>query len=311
MKKIFFFLIFTFSNQNIFAHSDYFISGSGEISLKNDKKNSSVKIRYREGENQYNEAALKKINQVYGSPYEISTERMSLRFLELLSYLQKHFNGATIHILSGYRSPTLNQGLRNQGKLAAISSMHIESAAADIFLEGIEITEVRDFLMNLNCCGVGYYHGRHVHLDTGPKRFWDEKTSGTEKKEPQENEKIIALTDKDIYSSKNVIPGGDKIRFNFVRISDYPINTAGEVILEKQNGSEWKKTTSATIDSFQAKSFGDCESLSERKKTKDLKLTPKEKLPPGKYRLQISFCKKEPTKMPDSITSNEFEILKD
>lgn len=302
MKKIFFFLILTFSIQNAFAHSDYFILGSGEISLKNDKKNSSVKIRYRDGENQYNEAALKKINQIYGSPYEISTEKMSLRFLELLSYLQNHFHGATIHILSGYRSPTLNQGLRNKGKLAAISSMHIESAGADIFLEGVEITEVRDFLMNLNCCGVGYYHGRHVHLDTGPKRFWDEKTSGTEKKEPQENEKIIAMTDKDLYSSK------DKIRFDFARISDYPINTAGEVILEKQNGSEWKKTTSAKIDSFQAKSFGDCESLAERKKVKNLELTPKEKLPSGKYRLQISFCKKEPTKMPDSITSNEFEI---
>lgn len=301
MKKSFlaFFIAFSLVLSPLcFAHPPFFIMGSGEIALKNDKTGKFVKVRYREGENRYSEEALKKIHQVYGAPYAIPTERMSLRFLEILSHIQKKFGGATIHILSGYRSARLNQALRDRGKLAATSSMHLESAAADIRLEGVLVTDVRDYAQSLSCCGVGYYHSRHIHLDTGPKRWWDEKTSGTEKKEPQENEKIIALTEKDIYSSK------EAIRFDFARISDYPFSVESKLQLEKLEGGEWKKTKTVSM-----KLLGSvqCLVLDERRQAKKIPLE-EVSFSPGRYRIQIRFCDKQWMKMPGAITTNEFEI---
>ncbi|MFO1519412.1 MAG: DUF882 domain-containing protein [bacterium] len=287
----------------VFAHPDFFIMGSGEINLQNVNKGGSVKIRYRKGEKDYDVTALKKINQVYGSSYDDPVNRMSLRFLELLSYLQDHFNGAQIQILSGFRSSSVNQGLRNQGKMAAQSSMHIEASAADIRLEGVEITKVKDYAMELPCCGVGYYHGRHIHLDTGPKRWWDEKTSGTEKKEPQENEKIILLTKKDIYSP------GEAVDFDFARASDFPIGVPSAMSLEKQEKDQWKKIDEGEIAFADKKSSQEtCVKLGERRQIKNLSFKPKKSLAPGRYRISVTFCEKQWTKMPDSILSNEFEV---
>src|SRR5262249_12871153 len=117
---------------------------------------------------------------------------------------------------SGYRSPRLNNSLRDQGKLAAQSSMHIEAAAADLMLSGVESTKVFDFVKSLDCCGIGYYHSRHFHLDTGPSRYLDETPSKTEDKAPKENEKIILQADFDRYRP------GETVDLKFMRVSQYP-----------------------------------------------------------------------------------------
>jgi uncharacterized protein YcbK (DUF882 family) len=304
MKRLsWLFLFFLLFSSSAWAHPYYFVMGSGEIDLKNVETGRSVKARYRSGENQYDEKALRKINEVYGSSYDDPVNHMSIRFLEVLSYLQDHFQGAPIEILSGFRSLKTNNGLRNQGKLAAQSSMHIEASAADIRLAGVEITTVKDFAEQLPCCGVGYYHGKHIHLDTGPKRWWDEKTSGTEKKEPQENEKIILLTKKDIYSP------GEKVDFDFARVSDYPIGIPSKMNLEKSENGEWKKISESDVALSDPKTTSTtCLSLAERKQVKNLILTAPKNLAAGRYRISLTFCDKQWAKMPDSITSNEFEV---
>src|SRR5262252_1833325 len=104
MKRLSWLLLFLLFSPAAWAHPFFFVMGSGEIDLKNVQTGRSVKIRYRTGENQYDEKALKKINEVYGSSYDDPVNRMSLRFLEVLSYLQDHFQQATIEILSGFRS---------------------------------------------------------------------------------------------------------------------------------------------------------------------------------------------------------------
>jgi len=296
MKYFFFFFLLFFLPSSLHAHPDFFIMGSGKIALRNIHTGSSVKTDYRHGENEYDEKNLKKINALYGGP-------ISLRFLELLAYLQDHFNGALIQILSGYRSPHENEGLRKKGRLAALSSMHKEAAAADLKLAGVDPTKVRDFLMALHCCGVGYYHGKHVHVDTGPSRWWDEKTSGTEKTEPQENEKIILLTQKDIY-----LPH-EKIVFDFARVSDYPIGISPPIELEKWGRDEWKKIFSPLVKGGPGGiSNTSCQVFDTRKQVKNLSIDLPQSLAPSRYRMTVTFCNKRWEKMPEKITSNEFEI---
>lgn len=294
-------LIFLFTT-NALAQDSYFIMGSGEINLIHLKKGSSGKIKYRSSKG-YDEAALRKINAIYGGNYDKPNQRMSLRFLEVLSYLQNHFGGAPLMLRSGYRNPDLNQKLRAQGKLAAQSSMHIEAAAADFYLQGVDVLALKEFATAMTCCGVGFYHGKHIHLDTGPKRWWDEKTSGTEKMEPQENEKIIVLTDKDIYSP------GEKMSFDYLRVSNYPFSSPSNVQLEKLEKNEWKKSGEAKVV-LPFNSTNTCQDLSDRSQIKGLKLEAIKPLVPGRYRFTLLFCNKKWAKMPDLIESNEFEVRK-
>lgn len=274
---------------------DFFVMGSGELYLKNQKNGASVKVRYRDKE-VYEEAALRKIHAVYGANYDDINQRMPLRFIEVLSNVQTHFQGAPLLIRSGYRSPKLNQSLRDQGKLAGQSSMHLEASAADFFIPGIDTTTLRDYAQGLDCCGVGYYHGVHIHLDTGPKRWWDEKTSGTESKEPQENEKIIIITEKDIYKP------ADKIFFDFARITNYPVLYDSGILLENKKGEDWVSASSKKV--VETKMV----SLTKPQDKKKIEFQAEKNLKPGRYRLKVLLDTKQWAKMPPSIYSNEFEV---
>ncbi|MBF0492640.1 MAG: DUF882 domain-containing protein [Deltaproteobacteria bacterium] len=274
------------------AMDRFFILGSGKIHFSQNGK--TLEAQYRQGEN-YDEKALKKINAVYGSNFENPAERMSLRFLEVLSAIQAHFNNASIYIKSGYRSPNTNQKLREQGKLAAQSSMHKEAAAADFYLEGVSAEALRDYAQGLDCCGVGYYHGRHIHLDTGPKRWWDEKTSGTESKEPQENEKIIAMTQYDLYSPS------EKISFDLARVTNFPIQIKSLGIQKIAPANVKQASIFFDLKQFSKKTFSSASEL------KNIEIKP-EKMPTGRYYIEINFSNSSWSKMPATIYSNEFEV---
>src|SRR5262249_16025002 len=109
----------------------FFLSGDGMLVLNGQT------IRFRRPDGNYDEAEPKKINQTFQADWRHREERMSLRFIELLDYVQDQLQGGTYLLKSGYRSPRLNNSLRDQGKLAAQSSMHIEAAAGDMLLSGV------------------------------------------------------------------------------------------------------------------------------------------------------------------------------
>ncbi len=312
MKKFSFLFLLLFP-VSAWAQS-YFIMGSGELQMKDQSSGASTKIQYRDKNDKYDENGLRKIHSVYGANYDDITQRMPLRFIEVLSNIQDHFNGAMILIRSGYRSPNSNQKLRDQGKLAGQSSMHIEASAMDFYLQGVDVLALKEYATTLPCCGVGYYHGKHIHLDTGPKRWWDETNSGTEKKEPQENEKVITLTNQDIYKSS------EKVFFDLARVTNFPIGITANVNLEKFEKGQWVFAKNTPLDfskvfpphpsasnlEFDPKR---CVVLQSRKEIRQIALD-KNEMPAGRYHVKINFCNKQWAKMPDSIDSNEFEIRK-
>ncbi|MBI2335206.1 MAG: DUF882 domain-containing protein [Deltaproteobacteria bacterium] len=271
--------------------SRFFYAGDGVLVLDR-------KIRFRDVQGNYLEPGLKEIHRAFGAPWALPYERLSLRFIEMLDYLQEQFNHGAFSIRSGYRSPNANQSLRKKGKLAAMSSMHIEGAAADLYLQGASSQKIFATVRDWQCCGIGYYGSQHFHLDTGPARWWDQNTSKTESQAPQENEKIIIQTTQDIYFL------GEKIDLQFMRVTNYPIDVNKTVTVESKNKS-LKLDLRSDMTNLNA-----CMTLKNRSEGRQLSIhLPEKKLEAGRYQIKITFCnKRDYAKMPGEIVSNVFEV---
>lgn len=280
----------------------FFYSGDGCLYIQGGK--GSEKVCFRDKDGAINDAGLARINKIFGAHYGdgVKGQNMSLRFLEFLSYLQGHYARAPMKLLSGFRAPKYNQSLRDKGKLAAQSSMHTEGAAADIIFPTILSAEIFPFVKSLNCCGVGYYHGNAVHVDTGPARYWDETSSKTESKEPQKNEKIMLQSTFDRYHA------GDDVVFQLMRVTEYPVEIPVKWEWVREGDSKsFPLSVQAELASPSAKN---CKKVPDRVAGRQLLAGIPEDLPAGKYHAQLSFCSRNSDKMPPSINSNVIEVVK-
>lgn len=277
----------------------FFLSGDGCLYFQG-----SQKTCFRNNDGSINEAGLARVNKIFGAHYGdgVRAQNMSLRFLEFLSFLQGHYNHAPMKLLSGFRPPKYNQSLRDKGKLAAQSSMHIEGAAADIIFPSVLSVEIFPYIKGLNCCGVGYYHGNAIHVDTGPARYWDETTSGTEKKEPQQNEKVIVQSTFDRYHA------GSDVVFQLMRVTEYPVEIPMKwEWVREGDGKTFPMTVQAELATPSAKN---CRQVSDRAAARQLLASLPQDIPAGKYQARLTFCSRNSDKMPASILSNIIEVVK-
>ena len=77
------------------------------------------------------------------------------------------------HVISGYRSPSTNEMLREHGGGVARGSMHLVGRAIDVRLSDKSSALLRDAAIELGRGGVGYYRiSDFVHVDTGRVRRW-------------------------------------------------------------------------------------------------------------------------------------------
>ncbi len=293
---LFLVILYSFTFSPLYSHdlkSRFYLSGDGTVTLQNAKTGVGGKIVYQK-EGTYPDSAIKEINKIFGIPTG-SSENISLRLIALLDYLQEHLKGGSIEIVSGYRSPEYNEGLRKKGRLAAGTSLHIEGMAADINMEGVTGRKLWDAVHSLNCCGAGYYHGTGIHVDTGPARFWDEKTTKIKENLGGHNKLILLRTDQDIY-----LPG-EMVHLGLGRITNYPIFIAPEATLQK----EGKKIQKAQIVVSKKK----CVPIKNRKEAHDLSWKIPETFKANDHiTLEIKFCQKPFPEMKDSTLSNLFTI---
>lgn len=304
MKKWFVMAVVLMMSISVFAadYQPFFYSGDGVLSIQTAGGVQKIRFRNKDG-GYYDEAGLKRINKLFGAHYGdgVAAQNMQMRFLEFLNFVQNHFGNAPFKLLSGYRSPSYNQGLRNQGRLAAQSSMHKEGAAADVIFQGIPPKDVFEYVKSLNCCGIGYYHGNAVHMDTGPARYWDETSSKTESKEPQLNEKIIVESVFDRYHP------ADDVDFELMRVTDYPVETPIKWELVAENGG---KVVPISVKADTLQVTKGCQQIPDRAPGHLLMGAIPNDLAPGKYRAKLTFCSRSSDKMPASISSNVIEVLK-
>ena len=285
--------------------SRYFYSGDGIIKLVNAKNGASFNGKYRGKDGSYKKEALRDIHRVFNAEYGRQISEISPRLIEFLDFLEDQLRPeAEITIISGWRSPEYNTKLREKGRLAAKASLHQYGMAADIKIDGVLSKRVWNYVKGLGFGGTGYYHSEFVHVDVGPARSWDEKTSGVGTGISEDNKLIRLVTDRDIY-----LPG-ERITLRFIRMTAFPIGVSQEFILEGVEKDGSLKKIAAFKPSFEVETGGDCPQLHDISEMMGITFVLPEGLPSGRYQVRASFCDKQWEKMPQDIATPEFEIFK-
>ena len=193
-----------------------------------------LEIQYKDDTGKWIPQAYEKINRLMRSRGDHLVTEMDKRLIELADHVQDHFKADTIEIISGYRSPKFNAQLKSEGHNVAKESYHMKGMAADIHVDEIKETTIRDYLKQLNLGGVGYYGDRlMVHMDFGPKREWH---SGDFK----ENTKIGIFNkenDIKIRTDRLFYILNSKLQLSFTGLDS---DKSGQLGLEKFHRGKWQ-----------------------------------------------------------------------
>jgi uncharacterized protein YcbK (DUF882 family) len=178
----------------------FFVVGGGRIALTNAHTGEKLAVRYRGEDGRYDKAALARIRHLFRSR-DGGEGDVSLRLVEVLSYLQAAGGSRRLTVMSGYRSPGYNERLKGQGKAVAGGSLHTEGLAADLAFPSPTLKALWERLRALDCCGAGYYAREgFLHVDVGRPRFWEAATSRVGENLSAGNARLFAQTDYDRYT---------------------------------------------------------------------------------------------------------------
>ncbi|MGQ4273514.1 DUF882 domain-containing protein [Terrihabitans sp. B22-R8] len=128
----------------------------------------------------YDPAALKKLNYFLRDWRNQKQTNMDPRLFDVIWEVYKDSGARSeVHIVSSYRSPETNAGLRSRTSGVAKNSQHTLGKAMDIHIPGINMAKVREAGLRLQRGGVGFYPKSglpFVHLDVGNVRHWPRMT---------------------------------------------------------------------------------------------------------------------------------------
>ena len=122
----------------------------------------------------YDTGALAAIDHVLRDHRTGLVKTIDRRLLDVLHGLRADLGTrAPFQVISCYRSPATNAGLRARGRAVAEKSLHMEGKAADVRLPGVSIDDLHRAAVARKAGGVGYYSGpKFVHVDVGRIRYW-------------------------------------------------------------------------------------------------------------------------------------------
>jgi uncharacterized protein YcbK (DUF882 family) len=280
----------------------FFLMGSGVLHMRNLRNEQETSVHLLNQDGSLNEQGFNAVDRVFGFPTSEKGEHISPRLLFMLSYFADRVApGKMINIESAYRSPEYNNKIREKGANAARTSIHMDGMALDFWLEGVEGKELWETVRAKNCCGVGHYGGKTIHLDAGRPRFWEAATSGTGSKEPDYNRHLYLATDFDRYGR------AEKIRLSLSGISTYGFGVRPTVAVFGPAHVE-KPIAQTRIAAASSKS--DCIILNDHKASRFLYTALPPDLPAGRYTIKIEFCQKPFEEMPSALVSNEIELTR-
>lgn len=277
----------------------FFLMGSGTMHLKNLRNNREAKVSLLNKDGSFNNEAFDKVDWVFGYPSEGTGDHVSPRLLFMLSYFADRLApGKTINIESAYRSPEYNEKIRENGNNAARTSTHQDGLAVDFWLQGVAGKKIWKTVKEKNCCGIGHYGDKIVHLDAGRPRFWEAATSGTRAKEPDYNRHVYLFTNFDRYKKK------DQVRLSFSGLSsfDFGVHPTAQVFRADDN------RTPVTTVRLDRAGESDCYRIGDRKTARSLTTSLPAYLPAGRYLIKMEFCEKPFEQMPAEAFSNQIEL---
>lgn len=248
--------------------------GDGRLNFYYDGRKDELNITFRDSHGKLIPTAIEKINFFLRSP-DNQSHAMDVQLLDLVDAIQDHFNEPVIEIISAYRSPDYNRGLKETGHNVANESLHMQGKAMDIHLDTVTEEAVRDYALSLGLGGVGWYpQNDFVHVDLGEVRSWGNKET---------SRKFVGLNNNrgplSIRTNANRYFQNDTIS---VHITPDPQKNSWQ--LEKFERGEWKSASTQV-----GKSLSDADFRIPSSVTKNLAH--------GRYRIRIS----------DSL-SNEFYL---
>ncbi len=281
--------------------SRFLFSGDGHVDIFSRKNGLGFTGLYRTHPGVYDPTAMEKICQVFDAPYDSVRPRLSLRLIEYLDYLEDHHRpGARIVIISGYRSPEYNTKVRKGGGLAAKASLHQYGMAVDFKIEGVPSREVWETVKTLRFGGAGYYHGETLHVDVGPARSWDEKTSGVGTGISDDNKLIDMVTDFDAY-----LPG-EEMTLRFTRMTAFPIGVNPVFFLDPEVASA---AAAAFEPVFAVPAQGPCPRFNDIEQMDGIRWRLPRSLAPGRYTVIARFCDSQWENMPREVRTPVFEVV--
>ncbi len=288
---------------DIAGASRFFHSGDGRIHLASGKNSAVFHGQYRLADGRYDPQALKAIHRVFSAPYRSDRPLISLRLIEFLDYLEDDMSpGARVTITSGYRSPAYNHQLRQGGGQAAKASLHQYGMAADLMMAGVPPRKLWDRVKTLNFGGTGYYQGKIVHIDVGPARYWDQKSSGVGTGISDDNRLIGLVTDYDIYPPESVVT------LRFIRMTAFPIEVAADFELQRYSATGEVRVARTFRPQFDVRTAGACYHLADIDQMAFIRWHLPADLKPGRYAIQARFCDQRWQEMPVSVLTPRFEI---
>jgi uncharacterized protein YcbK (DUF882 family) len=203
----------------------FFLAGDGRLALVNAHTGEKATVTYRRADGSYDADALARIRRVMRSR-DGGEGEIALRLVELLGHVYRLRGADPLRVVSGYRSPTYNEGLRAKGRKAAGGSLHTEGLAADVAFPAKELRPLWMKIRALDCCGAGYYQSSgFLHLDVGKPRFWEPATSKVEENLSAGNARLFARTDYDRYVA------GESIVVTLHALTAPPLRVATDAVL--------------------------------------------------------------------------------
>lgn len=280
----------------------FFRIGDGKIHIKNEQNGREAKVELLDPKGMFDENALKEIDAVFNFPHTSIGEHVSLRLLSLLDHFSDNVApGRMIHLVSGFRSPAYNDKLKKSGGNVAKTSAHIDGMAIDFFIEGVDGKVLWETIRRENCCGVGHYGGKVVHLDSGKPRFWEAATSKVDTQESECNRRIYLSAEYDRYKR------GERARFFISSISYFPFGLRKMAELRNEHTGNEQQVLLAV----QGQPEEECVSIQNRIESRHIFAKLPIETEPGRYRIRFDFCKRPFEQMPMAIFSNVIEIVQD
>jgi len=140
-----------------------------------------------------------------------------------------------------------------------------------------------------------------VHVDVGPVRAWTQGTANVRKGQSDENKRIILHPGYDIYRP------GERLGARFARMTAYPIGVARAFTLQRHNNGAWTDVGKGAL-AHRAKAKKGCRRLSSIAEMMGFAWKIPQKIPAGRYRLQVAFCAVKWPAMPKRLASLPIEI---
>ncbi len=279
----------------------FFLMGDGKLKIKNMHTEREVSVSLLNADGSFNDEGFTKVDELFGFPTWQKGRHISPRLLFMLDYFSDRVApGKVIKMISGYRSPDYNNGLRNAGGNVAPTSLHMDGMALDFSIDSVNGKELWQLIRSKDCCGVGHYGGANIHLDAGRPRFWEAATSKVRSGESDYNRCLYLTTDYDRYQA------GDTVTLALVAVSQFGFGIMGTgSLVAADDGSQ---TTVAPV-LFRVGDAAACLALSDREIAHRITLVLPQNLPTGRYRVKMEFCQRPFEQMPRTTLSNVIEIV--